>query len=430
MSPVIHDLVQLSRNHFTRRRLLQSTAAGMGAMAAGGLLPACLSAQAADLQQKKRSIIVLWMQGAPSQFETFDPKPGTETGGPTKSISTAAPGIQIASTFPQVAKMMNEIALIRSLTNKEGNHQRATYQLHTGYIPTGSVKHPSLGANISRQIAPAGQDLPSLVTIGNAIAGIGAGYLGINYEPLHLNQAGKIPDNVAIGTSTERFDRRLGLLGQMDQQFAERGGASVVQTHRDLYSKASGMAQSKDLQVFDLDEEPAALKEAYGDTNFGRGCLLARRLVEAGVTYIEVRVGNWDTHADNFDATTRLAGEVDPAAATLIRDLKDRGLLDSTLVVWMGEFGRTPKINARTGRDHFPKAFNGFLAGAGIRGGQVIGRTNAEGTEIEDRPVTVGDLFTSICAAMKVNPKDETMSPQGRPLKVIESGEVIQGLFA
>jgi uncharacterized protein (DUF1501 family) len=324
--------------------------------------------------------------------------------------------------------MMNEIALIRSMTNKEGNHQRATYQLHTGYIPTGSVKHPSLGSNIARQIAPPNQDLPSLVTIGNAVPGVGAGYLGINYEPLNLAQAGKIPDNVSIGSS-ERFDRRLGLLGQMDNQFAERGGGSVVQSHKDLYAKAANMAQSKDLKVFDLGEEPAALKAAYGDTNFGRGCLLARRLVEAGVTFVEVRVGNWDTHADNFNATAKLAGEVDPATATLLKDLKDRGLLDSTLVVWMGEFGRTPKINARTGRDHFPKAFNGFLAGAGVKGGQVIGKTNADGTDIDDRPVSVGDLFTSICHAMKVNPKDETMSPQGRPLKVIESGEVVKGLF-
>jgi hypothetical protein len=372
-------------------------------------------------------MILLWMQGGPSQFETFDPKPGEENGGTTEAISTAVSGIQIAEGWDQTAKVIEDIALIRSMTNKEGNHQRATYQLHTGYIPSGSIKHPMLGSWLATQLAAASAELPSVVSVG---ATQGAGFLGVDYEPFVVARPGEMPQNVPVPVGFPRYTRRLGLLERLEGGFASSGGKQVVDDHQKLYQKASKLVMSKDVKAFDISDEPQELRDRYGDTDFGRGCLLARRLVEKGVTFVEIRHNGWDTHFDNFERTTTLAGEVDPAMATLISDLKERGQLDKTLVVWMGEFGRTPKINPRGGRDHYPRAFNLAMAGCGVKGGQVIGASSKDGTAVEDAPVTVSDLFCSVCHALGVNPRTEKVSPLGRPLKIIEEGEVVKQLFA
>lgn len=386
-----------------------------------------MSLQAEELRKQGRAMILLWMRGGPSHLETFDPKPGTLTGGPTQAIETSVPDIKIAQGWERTAKVMDDIALIRSMTNKEGQHQRATYQMHTGYIPSGSVKHPSLAANIAKEIADASHALPAVVCVGQQRAG--AGFLGVDYEPFVVNNPGQIPPNVGSVVAAPRYNRRLGLLGRLEDDFEQRGAAVVVQNHRRLYKKASKMVLSPDVRAFDLSGESEALTAQYGDTQFGRGCLLARRLVEAGVTFVEVVSNGWDTHFDNFERTTTLASEVDPAMATLIADLKDRGLLDRTLVVWTGEFGRTPRINPRTGRDHYPRAFNAVMAGGGVRGGQVIGATSDDGSEVANQPVTVSDLFCSICHSMQVDPRIENISPLGRPMQIVDGGEVVPGLF-
>ncbi len=321
---------------------------------------------------------------------------------------------------------MDEIALIRSLTNKEGNHQRATYQLHTGYIPTGSVKHPSLASNIAQQLAPPDSELPAVVSVGLTQ---GAGFLGVDYEPLVVRNAGRLPDNITPDVPVGRFRRRLGLLSELEEEFATRGGAHPVASHRGTYQKASRMVLSPSTKAFDIRDEPETLKRQYGETPFGQGCLLARRLVESGVTCVEVRSNGWDTHEDNFRETSRLAGEVDPAMAALITDLKQRGLLETTVVLWIGEFGRTPRITPRVGRDHYPRVFTTAIAGGGVRGGQVIGSSTADGTAIADRPVTVNDLFTSVCTALHVDPTHENISPLGRPMKIVDGGEVVSELF-
>jgi uncharacterized protein (DUF1501 family) len=360
-------------------------------------------------------------------LETFDPKPEHEHGGGTKAIETAVPGIRIAHDWEQTARVMNEIALIRSLTNKEGNHQRAVYQLHTGYAPSGSVKHPSFGSLVAQQLADAQAELPSVVSIGRTE---GAGFLGVDYEPFVVDNPGQTPQNVRNLKTPERFQRRLGLLNQLDHEFAERGAQTAVENHRQLYDKASKLVLSPETKAFDFRDEAAGLREKYGESQFGRGCLLARRLVESGVTFVEVRSDGWDTHDDNFTRVTNNARQVDPASAALIADLKERGLLERTVVVWTGEFGRTPKVNPRGGRDHYPRAFNCWVAGGGIKGGQVIGKTSADGMAIDDRPVTVEDLLQSLCRALKVNAKRENISPLGRPLKVVDGGESVRELFA
>ncbi|MEX0703580.1 MAG: DUF1501 domain-containing protein [Planctomycetales bacterium] len=420
-----HQDVRLDRRGFSRRSFLHVVSAA--SVAAGTLsFRDLISLQAAELRRQRKSMVLLWMGGAPSQLETFDPKPGTPNGGPTEAIDTAVPGLHIAQGWEQTAAAMRDIAIVRSMTNREGNHQRATYQLHTGYVPSGGVKHPSIGASVAKEIADPENSLPSVVSVGRTI---GAGFLGVNYEPLVVN-AGRLPENVTAAVSTDRFHRRSGLLDKLEEDFAERGGRDVVEDHRKLYAKAADLFLSSDVEAFDLSKEPAAVQRQYGATNFGRGCLLARRLVEKGVTFVEVGLGGWDTHADNFERHTRLAGQADPGFGALVSDLKSRGLLDSTLVVWMGEFGRTPRINARTGRDHYPRAFNAALAGCGVKGGQAIGATTRDGSAVADSPVSVPDLFCSFCHALGVDPRKENYSSIGRPLKIVDGGNKVEKLFA
>ena len=420
-----HESVAL-RPHVTRRRFLHTVSSG--AIAAGALnFRDLMSLQAADLRGEGRAMILLWMAGGPSQLETFDPKPEHENGGPTEAIETSVPGIRIAQGWEQTAKVMEEIALIRSMNNREGNHQRASYQLHTGYVPSGSVKHPSFASAVSQELADPDFDLPAFVSIGPTI---GAGFLGVDYEPFVVNNPGQLPQNVGTTVPDQRYERRLGLLGRLEDEFAGRGAEAVVESHKQLYGKASQMVLSDQTKAFDFAEEPQSLRDRYGDSQFGRGCLLARRLVEAGVTFVEVRSNGWDTHQENFERTGQLAGQVDPAMGTLIADLKDRGMLDRTIVVWMGEFGRTPRVNPRTGRDHYPRAFNVAMAGGGVRGGQVIGATTADGMQVAERPVAVGDLLASVCQSLQVDPNHENISPLGRPMRIVDKGAVIDELFA
>ncbi|MDA1018486.1 MAG: DUF1501 domain-containing protein, partial [Planctomycetota bacterium] len=400
MSTFLHENIQVGRHGLSRRSFLHQVSAGT--VAAGTLsFQDLMSLQAEELRRQNRAVILLWMAGGPSQFETFDPKPGHANGGPTQAIRTSVSGIEIAQDWTRTAKVMNDIALLRSLTNKEGSHQRATYQMHTGYIPSGSVKHPSLAANIAAQVADPKFDLPAVVSVGRTV---GSGFLGVDYEPFNVDQAGQLPANVASPVTDSRYTRRLGLLGRLEGEFAAKGGKTVVQNHSGLYAKSAKMVLSPKIDAFEFKGEPQSLIASYGNTGFGRGCLLARRLVETGVTFVEVRSNGWDTHQDVFENVANKANEVDPAFSTLISDLKSRGMLDRTLVVWMGEFGRTPRVNPRTGRDHYPRVFNGAMAGGGVKGGQVIGASTADGSAIKDSPVTVADLFCSICKSISVDP--------------------------
>ena len=426
-----HENVALNRQSVSRRRFLY----GASAVAAAGAVNFrdVMSVEADELRKQGRAKILLFMQGGPSQFETFDPKPGTENGGPTTAISTAASGIQIAEGWEKTAQQMNDIAIIRSMTTKEGEHQRAAYQMHTGYIPSGSVKHPSLGSCIAKELAITDRELPSVVTIGDrGVNGSGAGFLGVDYEPFQISgrSVGDVPDNVGPIVGEKRFTRRQGLLDKLEGEFASRGGETVVNNHRRIYDKSAKLVLSPMTKTFDLSLETAETKERYGNSEFGKGCLLARRLIEAGVTFVEVRLGSWDTHKEVFDGVKGLASKCDPALSALIADLKDRGLFDKTLIMWTGEFGRTPKINPNTGRDHWPRNFNTLLAGGGIQGGQVIGETAKDGMGIVNDPVNIPDLFSTICTSLEVNPAKENMSPIGRPLKIVDGGQPVAKLFS
>jgi uncharacterized protein (DUF1501 family) len=390
-----------------------------------------IALEAGQLQKRGMACILLWMQGGPSHFETFSPKPGHANGGETKAISTSVPGIEVSENFPYMAKAMQDAAIIRSMTSKEGSHPRATFLMHTGYLPTASVKFPSFGSIVAQQTAHAELELPAFVRIGGGTRdGAGGGILGVEYDPFLMPVAGKLPTNTALPTDTPRYARRLDLLGRLEADYAANGAKDEVAEHQKLYQKASRMILSSQMRAFDLDGESAATRDAYGSSQFGLSCLLARRLVETGVPCVEVVLNGWDTHFDNFPRVKELAGQVDQPLAYLLADLKQRGLLDTTLVVWMGEFGRTPKINPRGGRDHYPRAFNAVLAGGGIRGGQVIGKTDPGGSDVEDRPVGVADMFQTFCKSLKINPAAENIAPNGRPIKIVEGGKPVDELFA
>ncbi len=416
-----------------RRDFLRTLGAGAMGVAASALAPVSfpemLALQAEELRKREMACILLWMAGGPSQFETFDPKPGTENGGETKVIDTAVPGIKIAQGWEKTARAMNDIAIIRSMTNKEGNHQRASYQLHTGYPPTATVKHPHIGCSAANERSDPKFDLPHLVSIGGPT--IGAGFLGVGLEPFVIQNAERPPENAQPRVAVGRYRRRLGLLDKLESAgFQKVGGSDRVKDHRSLYHQTARMVLSPRMKSFDLEDESPQLRDAYGRTAFGQGCLLARRLVEAGVSFIEVRSNGWDTHVQVNEKVGGLAAQVDPAFSTLIEDLKRRGMLDKTLVIWMGEFGRTPKINPNAGRDHFPRVFNVALAGGGVKGGQVIGASSADGTAVKDRPVSVPDLMASFCHALKVDASKELMTPVGRPIKVVDGGKTVGEIFS
>lgn len=386
--------------------------------------------EAAELQKRGKACILLWMQGGPSHFETFSPKPGHANGGETKAISTSVPGIEVSENFPRMAQAMHHAAIVRSMTSKEGSHPRASYLMHTGYLPTASVKYPAFGSIVAQQVPREGLDLPAFVRIGgNTRDGGGGGLLGVEYDPFLMPVAGKLPTNTALPTQVARYERRLDLLGRLEADYAESGAKQEVGEHQKLYQKASRMILSSQMKAFDLDQEPAAMKEGYGSSQFGLSCLLARRLVETGIPCIEIVLNGWDTHFDNFARVRELAGQVDQPFAFLLEDLKQRGMLDSTLVVWMGEFGRTPKINPRGGRDHYPRAFNLVMAGGGVRGGQVIGKTDEAGADVVDRPVGVADLLQSFCKSLDINPSIENIASNGRPIKIVDGGQPINELF-
>ncbi|HXT58314.1 MAG TPA: DUF1501 domain-containing protein [Pirellulales bacterium] len=407
----------------SRRSFLQLSGA---ALAGSGLLGP-ISLHADELKKQGRSCILVWLGGGPSQMETWDPKPGTSNGGETKAIETAVSGVQIAQYWPKIAQGLKNWAVIRSMTNREGSHERATYQLHTGRKPTGALKFPNIGSVVAEQLGDRQAELPNFVSVGETI---GSGFLGVHSQPFVVQRPGALPENIAGTVSPEQLKRRLAQLTDQDAGFAAAGAKQLVDEQRGLYAQGARMMLSPKLKAFQLDDEPAKTRDEYGRSGFGQGLLVARRLVEAGVPFVEVHRGGWDNHVSVFKSVEKLAAEVDQGLAALSNDLVARGLLQRNLVVCMGEFGRTPKVNPRAGRDHWPKTFSVLLAGAGIRGGRVIGKTTSDGMDVDADPVSVEDLFQTLCRAIGLDPSTELTSPSGRPLKIVDGGQIVTGLFS
>ena len=401
-----------------------------------------LQAAAADggASAKAKSVILLWMDGGPAQHDTWDPKPNAPSSvrGEFKPISTRADGIQICEHLPKMAKQMDKVALLRTLAHNEGAHERAQHLLLTGWHPLPSLVYPSMGSVTARELGPVGT-LPPYVAIpssGFASGYGGAGYLEASFNPFSVggdpNNAKFTVRDVALPPeiTVERFDRRRTLLQALDGTFKRFEGTGVQASRDTFYHRAYDMISSPQAKkAFNIAQEPDKMRDRYGRTTFGQSCLLARRLVEAGVRFITVSMGGWDTHSDNFkQLREHLLGPLDDGYSALLEDLHQRGLLDSTLVVWMGEFGRTPQINQLAGRDHWPDTGCVLFSGAGLKGGQAIGATDAEGGKPVDRKVAPEDVATTIYQKLGIDSQKQYMTPQNRPVKIISGGEPIKEL--
>jgi hypothetical protein len=405
----------------------------LGASAAGALSSKfLLPTYAATRAPKATSVILLWMQGGPSQLDTFDPKPGTETGGPHKAIESKIPGAPISEHLPRIAQVSDQISIVRTLFSKDPNHDTARYLLHTGYRTDPSVEHPHLGSLIAHELGVQAEGLPGCITVGKDSNAAGSGYLPPELAPLLVEKIDNPLDDLRLPAGVTRFrlEDREKLLGAQNSGFVRAHGDPRVESQQNAYERAFALIRSPHLKAFDISEEPEETKALYGTSGFGRACLMARRLCQAGVRFVEVTLADWDTHADNFNRTKGLMAQLDPGMAGLIADLGRQRMLDRTLVVWMGEFGRTPKINAGQGRDHWTRAFSAALAGGGISGGRVIGKTNPLGTETVDRAVSVQDLFATIYGQLGIDTGKKYLSPSGRPIKILDGGDPVKELLA
>jgi hypothetical protein len=379
-----------------------------------------------------KSLIMLWMGGGPSQLETFDPHPGTPIGGPTKSIKTKVKDIQIAEGFEQLAEVMDQVSLIRSMTSKEGDHERGTINLKTGYRPDPTLEHPSLGAVICHELPNDIIEIPRHISIApNQFAPRG-GFLGDQYDAFKIFDPGRNIPDVRMRVGDARQQRRLEGLDLLESQFLKGRPDDLdkkLTLHRHTIDKALRMMSSEQLKAFDIQEVPQSERLAFGESRFGRGCLAAMRLVETGVSCVEVNLNGWDTHVSNHEGCLTQAKQLDPAFAALIKGLDARGLLDSTLVVCMGEFGRTPKINKADGRDHWPQGFSVALAGGGVAGGRVLGATDPSGEKESPKdPVPVKNLHATLMHQMGIDYAKEVMTPIGRDMMLSE-GRVLKELL-
>lgn len=414
--------ISLGSRPLARRDVLRA-AAGLGV---SFMVPA-MGLRAAQQRgpERPRSLITLWMAGGPSQLETWDPHPGTRNGGPTQAIDTSLPGLRIAHHYPLMAEQMHRLSVIRSLVSKEGDHERGTYFVMTGYRPDPTVVHPSLGALLARNLPDDKVEIPLHVSLGG---GEGftiprGGYLGDQYDAFRIFEPGQNVNNLRGIENGQRQERRLQGLDLLTRTFRKGRSVSVDNTlHQHVVERALTMMNSEQLKAFDLTDEPQETLARYGDSRFGRGCLVARRLVETGIRAVQVVLPGFDTHAANFTGHETQAQQLDPAFAALIADLAERDLLDSTVVLCIGEFGRTPQINPLDGRDHWPNGFSCVIGGGGIRSGAVIGETanpdeaaNAKSIQPAD-PIKVPDLYATILQAMGVRYDYEEMTPIGRPL--------------
>jgi hypothetical protein len=391
------------QEHVSRRAFLKGTlltAGGLTVANWGGLFNT--PGGAAEAQKRGKRCILLWMNGGASQIDTFDMKPGRPTGGPFRPVASSVPGIQVCEYLPKIAKLADRLAIIRSMRTQSPDHPDGIYHMHTCYKQSERVPHPEIGAMVAKYLGNPDADLPSFVRMGST-GNAGAGFLGPQYAPFGLDHEGRLPYFTQPLLLPPAEQRRGDLLRFVEAGFAQEHKAEPFAAHRVAKENAWRLVRAK--AVFDITKDWPKHRELYGDTRFGRSCLLARKLVEAGVPFVEVGQENYDSHADNFVCHKACMGVLDPAWSGLLQDLHDRGLLQDTLVVWMGEVGRTPSINNRAGRDHFIHGWTIVLAGGGMKGGMVYGQTDADGKDVKDRPVSEGDLFATIYTALGINPR-------------------------
>ena len=381
-----------------------------------------------------RHVVFLNMSGGMTHIDTFDPKPeNKEVMGETSAINTSADGIQLGSWLPRTAQQMHLASLVRSVNSNQGAHEQANYLLHTSYQKRGTIVHPSMGSWISKLCGKLNNSLPDNVKINGGSGIIGAGYFESKHGPLPLGNPDAGIQNVKkLGYVAEDMYRdRLDASSILNEGFTKQFPQKQVRAYSDLYDDAISLMKSKDLEAFDLTKEPESLREEYGQNNFGQGCLLARRLIENKVRFVEVSYGGWDMHNDVFGSLETRAKVLDDGLASLLTDLDKRGLLADTMVVVASEFGRTPEIKAgRVGRDHHPSAFSVFFAGGGVKQGYVHGKSDERAHYVEENGVDVPSINATIAYAMGLSVEKITYSPSGRPFKVSNGEPPILDILA
>jgi hypothetical protein len=429
-----------------RRHFMKHAAAGAAVTVPGMSFLAGLTANAAELKKKNKSLIVLWMGGGPTTIDLWDMKPDHANGGGSaapKPLTTASSDVQITSSLPTVAKQFKNLSIIRSLTTKEGDHNRGSYLMGTGRSPSPLVDFPHIGSALSYQYAldveaMKGMDLPGFISVGGLPGGAGPGFLGMKYANFSVNNPGTIPENMeAPKDLQEQMARRAALFDALEGNDPKHKGlglktgvtADSVQAHKDVYKKALDLVVSnrKDVFKFDGTSDQKDLKDRYGDNGFGRGCLLARKLVEAGVAAVQVSLGGWDMHNGVFNALGRTLPTLDKGMGSLVEDLAKTGKIKDTVIVWMGEFGRTPKLNQNEGRDHYPRAWSVVVGGGNIKGGVAYGSTEKDGGSPKDNATQIQDLYATLYSGLGIDPKTQIRDNLGRPTAIASDDKGKEG---
>lgn len=427
-----------SPDHAVSRRgfLGGALAAGVGAFADMTQLDILSSpALAAELKKEQKRVILLWLAGGASQMETFDPKPGAATGGPFRSIQTDVPGVRISELMPKMAQRMKHTCIVRSLNTKNADHGSAAKIMMRGRKDEANLKYPDLGAVIAREMGRADSKVPDYVTFytqteGRGMAPGDSGFLGSRYAPMELT-TGNIPENIKRLDGITELDhqQRADLRDLLSKNFSQgRTTSTTLGSHNEAYQRVRGLMQSE--KLFDINEESASIRDKYGPTQFAQQTLIARRLVEAGVPFVRVGRAWWDSHGQNFETHQEMVPELDHIMATLIDDLKDRGMLNNVMIITLAEFGRTPNINASLGRDHFASAWSSTMTGCGIKGGAVYGKSDATGNTVAENPVDAAKLFATIYSGLGIKPH-KNYYVGSRPVPLVEPGtEEIKELLA
>ncbi len=416
-----------SPEHSLNRRAFLGAAAATGVTLAAMTQLNALAAPDVNgaLKKTQKRVILLWLAGGSSQLETWDPKPGAPTGGPFRAIKTDVPGLMISELMPKMAQRMNSTCIIRGLNTKNGDHGSAAVTMMRGRRNEAGIRYPDLGAVLAREMGRAESKVPDYVTFytqteGRSMAPGDAGFLGARYAPMELT-TNNVPEFIKRLDTINDLDHRerADLRDLLGKQFKQGRTSDTLNSQNEAYERVRGIMASE--KLFDVTQEPQKVRDRYGPTQFAEQVLIARRLVEAGVPFVRVGRAWWDSHGQNFETHQEMVPELDHVMATLIDDLKERGLLDDVMIVTLAEFGRTPGINASLGRDHFASAWSSTITGCGIKGGSVYGKTDDKGNKVTAEQVDAGSLFATIYSALGINP-EKNYYVGSRPIPLVNPG--------
>lgn len=407
----------------TRRHFLQHLGGLTGLASTSYSFGQSIIENTAKLNKEEKGVILIWLGGGPPTIDMWDLKPGTKEGGPHVPINTRG-DFQISEFLPQLAKLGEDFSLVRNMSTREADHMRGTYYLHTGFKPNPTVSHPSLGSVVSYELSKKKKDLdiPPFFSIG--AASINAGFLGSAYNPFVVSPDGKI-NNLGQVINNDRLD----MLSIIEKNFIQSGRGDIPLDHKKLYEKTIKLNLSPQMRALEFRREPLDIQNAYGNTAFGRSALIARRLIQQGVPFVEVGFGGWDLHQDTHNTLSTKLPELDKVVSTLMIDLKRLDMWDNTAIIMMGEFGRTPRINQNAGRDHWASAWSAFVSGGLFKGGRAIGATTNDGKMIDGLSYTAEDLMATTISALGINLETTYTSKRGRPMKIANGGQVIKDIL-